>query len=59
MAYIIEYAKISPAVLEILVYQKVPAVCYWVDIDEDYFEFFIMCDECDRASVERILAPYV
>lgn len=55
---IIEYAKISPAVLENIIEKAFNCLCAWVDIDEDYFEFSVYgCTEL--AELEDVLAEYV
>lgn len=64
MTVIIEYATISPAVLQNIVMSAVPnAFCYAKDIDEDYFEFavcgWLPMSSCELAQVEKILAQYV
>lgn len=56
---IIDYAKISPAVLEYII-RKFFTQCYctWSDIDEDHFEFSVYnCS--DLAMLENLLAKYV
>lgn len=64
MTVIIEYATISPAVLQNIVMNAVPnAFCYSNDIDEDYFEFVVLgwlpMNSYELAQVEKILAQYV
>ena len=64
MTVIIEYATISPAVLENIIMNAVPnAFCYVNDIDEDYFEFVVCSwlpmNSCELAQVKKILAQYV
>ena len=55
---IIEYAKISPAVLENIIKKAFDCFCAWADIDEDYFEFSVYgCTEL--AELEDVLAEYV
>lgn len=55
----IEYEKISPAVLEMIVRQTFPtAMCRWKDVNEDYFEFTIF-GVADLAMLEDVLAEYV
>ena len=55
----IEYATISPAVLEMVVKRAFPtATCYWKDMNEDYFEFTIF-GVADLAELEDVLAEYV
>lgn len=56
---IIEYATISPALLEHLVSKDLMGWCFWKEIDEDSFEFSVSCREEDAASIERKLAQYV
>lgn len=58
-ATIIEYAKISPAVLESIISKAFDtAMCNWIDIDEDYFEFHVY-GVSDLAMLEDILAEFV
>lgn len=55
----IEYAVISPAVLEMKVKSAFPsAMCKWKDVNEDYFEFAVF-GVADLAMLEDILAEYV
>ena len=56
---IIDYAEISPAVLAHNLETTIPCSCGWVDIDEDYFEFSVICDPAYIARVERILGQYL
>jgi len=58
---IIEYAKISPAVLDLSVTRYFPNVlCNWRDIDEDFFEFSVMfCPAEWYEMLEDFLAEYV
>lgn len=56
---IIEYAKISPAVLESIILKAFDtAMCNWIDIDEDYFEFHVY-GVSDLAMLEDVLAEFV
>ena len=56
---IIEYAKISPAVLTDKVRSAFPtAFCIYKDIDEDFFEFSVYFSD-DLEVLEDILAEYV
>ena len=56
---IIEYAKISPAVLESIVREACfSALCTWKEVDEDYFEFSVY-GVSDLAMLEDVLAEYV
>ena len=55
----IEYATISPAVLEMKVRRAFPtAICTWTDVNEDYFEFTTF-GVADLAELEDVLAEYV
>jgi hypothetical protein len=55
----IEYATISPAVLEMKVRRAFPtAICTWKDVNEDYFEFTVF-GVADLAELEDVLAEYV
>lgn len=56
----IEYATISPAVLANKVEKGFTCLCYWKDIDEDFYEFTVIgvC-ACDMAELEDVLAEYV
>ena len=57
---ILEYARISPAVLENIIERAFNAFCYWSDIDEDYYEFTVACvDGWQRAELEHMLAEFV
>ena len=56
---LIEYATISPAVLESIVLKAFDtAMCNWTDVNEDYFEFRVYGVR-DLASLEDVLAEYV
>ena len=56
---IIEYSKISPAVLESIILKAFDtAICNWIDIDEDYFEFHVY-GVSDLAMLEDVLAEFV
>lgn len=55
----IEYATISPSVLENLVFNDLCGFYRSRDIDEDYFEFTVKCSNEDAAWVEKRLALYV
>lgn len=55
----IEYAVISPAVLEVIVKRAFPqSMCNWKDVNEDYFEFTVF-GVVDLAKLENVLAEYV
>lgn len=55
---IIDYAKISPAVLATMVERAFGCLCSWTDIDEDFFEFRVFyCTELDE--LEDLLAEYL
>lgn len=55
----IEYAVISPAVLELKIKKAFPtAMCRWKDVNEDYFEFTVF-GITDLAMLEDVLAEYV
>lgn len=55
----IEYATISPAVLEMKIRRAFPqAMCRWKDIDEDFFEFTVF-GVADLEMLEDVLAEYV
>ena len=56
-AYLISYEKISPAVLDMRVRGCCSAVsCSWRDIDEDFFEFYVVGD--DLAEVSKAVYEY-
>lgn len=56
---IIDYAKISPAVLATRVERAFPsAMCNWTDINEDFCEFRVY-GVANLAMLEDILAEYV
>ena len=56
-AYLISYEKISPAVLDMRVRNSCSEVsCSWRDIDEDYFEFYVVGE--NLAGVNSILYKY-
>lgn len=57
----VEYATVSPSVLEMIVKRAFPrAVCFWKDVNEDYFEFTTLWVANTRlAELEDILAEYV
>lgn len=56
---IVEYATISPLVLEMVVKRAFPwAMCKWKDLGEDCFEFTVCCVS-DLEMLEDILAEYV
>ena len=64
MTVIIEYANISPAVLETLVRAAcINAFCTYRDIDEEYFEFsvcgWLPLTGADLIAIEGVLAQYV
>ena len=55
---VIEYAKISPAVLVSMIESTFKCIATWRDIDEDYFEFSVYgCT--DLAGLKNVLAEYV
>lgn len=55
----IEYATISPAVLEMVVKRAFPqSLCNWKDVNEDYFEFTVF-GVSNLAELEDVLAEYV
>lgn len=57
---IIEYTAIAPDVLNSIIRNQVKeAMCSWIDVDEDYFEFYVICPPSRMAKVEEILASYV
>jgi hypothetical protein len=56
---IVDYATISPAVLETIVGRAFPqSLCNWREIDEDSFEFQVF-GVSDLAMLEDVLAEYV
>ena len=56
---IIEYATISPNVLEMIITNAFPeAMCTWKDLDEDYFEFTVF-GVLDLAMLEDVIAEYM
>ena len=64
MTVIIEYANISPAVLETLVRAAcINAFCTYRGIDEEYFEFsvcgWLPLTGADLIAIEGVLAQYV
>ena len=55
----IEYATISPAVLEMIIKQAFPqSLCNWKDVNEDFFEFTVF-GVADLAMLEDVLAEYI
>lgn len=55
----IEYETISPAVLETIIVKAFPgAMCYWRDINEDYFEFTVY-GILDLAMLEDVIAEFM
>ena len=59
ISVIIDYATISPAVLDVIIGKDLLGWCWWQEIDEDSFEFWVRCRQEDAASIERKLAQYV
>lgn len=59
ISVIIDYATISPAVLDAIIGKDLLGWCWWQEIDEDSFEFWVRCRQEDAASIERKLAQYV
>ena len=66
MVYYIEYAKVSPAVLDMVVYTVCPiayVMNYPVEGTDDIFEAVVCFWEepttLDKCKVEKALAPYV
>lgn len=59
IAVIIEYATISPAVLESSIFGNLMGWCKWSEIDAETFEFSVYCRQEDAAWVEEKLAQYV
>ena len=58
MVVLIDYATISPAVLEYLINSVVDCLCNWREVNEDTFEFCVLnCEDLSKA--ERVLARYV
>lgn len=56
---IVDYATISPAVLETIVGKAFPySLSNWREIDEDSFEFQVF-GVSDLAMLEDVLAEYV
>ena len=55
----IEYAVVSPIVLENRISKAYPCWVSAKDINEDYFELMVSAREEDVASIEKILAQYV
>lgn len=56
---IIEYAAVSPSVLENCTFGNLMGWCRWSEIDEETFEFSVYCRQEDAAWVEGKLAQYV
>lgn len=56
---VIEYAVVSPAVLESCTFANLMGWCSWHEVDEDSFEFSVYCRQEDAAWVEGRLAQYV
>ena len=59
ISVIIDYATISPAVLDAIIGKNLLGCCGWREIDEDFFEFWVRCRQEDAAGIERKLAQYV
>ena len=59
ISVIIDYAIISPAVLDTIIGKDLLGWCGWREIDEDSFEFWVNCRQEDAAGIERKLAQYV
>ena len=59
ISVIIDYATISPAVLDVIIGKDLLGWCWWREIDEDSFEFWVRCRQEDAAGIERKLAQYV
>ena len=59
ISVIIDYATISPAVLDAIIGKDLLGWCWWQEIDEDSFEFWVRCRQEDAAGIERKLAQYV
>ena len=59
ISVIIDYATISPAVLDAIIGKNLLGWCGWREIDEDFFEFWVNCRQEDAADIERKLAQYV
>ena len=56
---LIDYAKISPAVLETIIERAFPGtLCSWTDVNEDYYEFRVYYVS-DLAALEDVLAEYM
>jgi hypothetical protein len=56
---IIEYAKIAPTTLELIVKGAFPkSLCAWKDLGEDFFEFTVYC-VTDLEMLEDVLAEWM
>lgn len=55
----IDYATISPSVLENIISKNLMGWCRYSEINEDYFEFSVYCREEDAAGIEKKLASFV
>ena len=58
--FVIEYAKISPAVLAAILENKFTSFCSWRDINEDSFEFTVtLASESKIAELENFISKYL
>ena len=58
--FVIEYAKISPAVLAAILENKFTCLCSWRDINEDSFEFTVtLASENNIAELENFISKYL
>lgn len=56
---LVDYATVSPIVLEQIIGNDLMGWCGYRDVNEDYFEFWVECREEDAAAIERKLAKYL
>ena len=55
--FVIEYARISPAVLATIVENTFDCFCDWHDVNEDFFEFVVLWISADKvAELEDFLS---
>lgn len=56
----ISYERISPAVLVFIVEPTIEgSICWYEDMDEEYFEFTIDCADDKVKDAEKLLSSFV
>lgn len=57
---VIDYERISPVVLVTIIESSIQySMCWYKDVNDNYFEFTVDCEDKNISDVENILKEFV